>query len=142
LNAFHPESRIMTDPRLNARQDGSQNTLEATLTRVEGHLANLGTALCAQDLSAIGQHGNGLHLALTQAVDRFSLAAKQGSVPEPLRRRLARASALVAAQREALARATAALDRAIDVLMPRPGSGGYSRDGSAERSKTAGVIQV
>lgn len=30
-----------------------------------------------------------------------------------------RASGLVASQRESLARATAALDRAIDVLMPR-----------------------
>jgi hypothetical protein len=133
----------MTDPRYDVRQDGPQNTLEATLSRVEGHLANLGTALCARDLSAIGQHGNGLHQALTQAVDRFSLAAKQGSIPEPLRRRLAHASALVAAQREALARATAALDRAIDVLLPRPAAGsGYSRDGIAERSKTVGVIQV
>lgn len=133
----------MTDPRLNPRQDDAAHTLEATLSRVEGHLANLGAALSSRDLSAIGQHGNGLHLALTQAIDRFTLAAKQGSVPEPLRRRLAQASALVAAQREALARATAALDRAIDVLLPRPSAGsGYARDGSVERSKTAGVIQV
>lgn len=36
-----------------------------------------------------------------------------------LRDRLMRASGLVASQRESLARATAALDRAIDVLMPR-----------------------
>ena len=38
-----------------------------------------------------------------------------------LRQRLALAGGQVAAQREALARATASLDRAIDVLIPRPG---------------------
>ncbi len=133
----------MNDTRANPRRDGPESTLESTLSRVEGHLANLGTALCARDLNAIGQHGNGLQHALTHAVDRFSLAARQGSVPDGLRRRLAHASALVAAQREALARATAALDRAIDVLMPRPAAGGgYSREGVAERSKTGGVIQA
>ncbi|MFZ2651779.1 MAG: hypothetical protein WA210_16910 [Burkholderiaceae bacterium] len=118
------------------------NTLEGTLSRVEGHLASLGSALCARDLEAIGRHGQGLQLALTQAVDRFSLAAKQGAIPDELRRRLAHAGATVAAQRESLARATAALDRAIEVLMPRPGTGGYARDGQAQRSRSAGVIQA
>jgi hypothetical protein len=45
-------------------------------------------------------------------------AAQHGGVPPPMRLRLAHASAQVARQREALARATAALDRAIEVLMP------------------------
>lgn len=131
----------MTGPRSSAAR--ADSTLEATLSRVEGHLASLSTALCDRDLEAIGHHGQGLHAALTQAVDRFSLAAKQGSVPEALRRRLAHASATVAAQRESLARATAALDRAIDVLMPRPGTGaGYARDGSTERNRNGGVIQA
>ena len=47
-----------------------------------------------------------------------------------LRRRLALAGAQVAAQRDALARATAALDRAIDVLMPSPGTALYSAGGT------------
>ncbi len=64
-----------------------------------------------------------LHRALAAAVDHFSRAARSGGVPPALRQRLALASGQVAAQREALARATASLDRAIDVLMPRPGSG-------------------
>lgn len=133
----------MTEPRSSARRPGADNSLEATLSRVEGHLASLNTALCERNLEAIGQHGQDLQRALTQAVDRFSLAAKQGSVPEALRRRLAHASATVAAQRESLARATSALDRAIDVLMPRPGSGGvYARDGSTERGMTGGVIEI
>jgi ABC-type transporter Mla subunit MlaD len=133
----------MTDARSGTAKPGADHSLEATLSLVEGHLASLNTALCERNLDAIGQHGHDLQRALTQAVDRFSLAAKQGSVPEALRRRLAHASATVAAQRESLARATAALDRAIDVLMPRPGTGGvYARDGSTERAMTGGVIEI
>ena len=42
-----------------------------------------------------------------------------------------RASSQVAAQRESFARATAALDRAIDVLLPREAGGVYSAHGTA-----------
>jgi len=52
------------------------------------------------------------------AVDSFRGAARRGDVPPALRRRLALTSGQVAAQREAVARASSALDRAIDVLMP------------------------
>ena len=121
---------------------GSGRTLEETLNQVELHLAGLATALGARDLNAIAQHGQGLQDALRHAVDRFSLAARQGQVPETLRRRLATASALVASQRESLARATTALDRAIDVLLPRQGPGCYSREGHAERSHLGGTIQA
>ena len=49
---------------------------------------------------------------------QFRSAAQQGGVPSPLRTRLAQASARVAAHRLALARATASLDRAIDLILP------------------------
>ena len=125
------------------RNGGAAGTgLEGSLSRVESHLASLGSALAARDLDAIGAHAQGLQQALTQAVERFSQSAQRGAVPESLRRRLANASAMVAAQREALARATAALDRAIDVLMPRQGAGCYSREGNADRSRLGGVIQA
>ena len=134
----------MTDTPASPRRAGDPagHPLEECLNQVESQLASLGTALGARDLDAIGRHSQGLQQALTQAVDRFSLAAKVGQVPEPLRRRLARASGLVAAQRESLARATAALDRAIDVLMPRQGPACYSREGQSERCLLGGVIQA
>jgi hypothetical protein len=134
----------MTDTRAPAGRPlaGVQASLEDCLTRVESHLAGLGTALGARDLSAIGHHAQELQHGLTHAVERFSLAARQGQVPDALRRRLAGASAQVAAQRESLARATAALDRAIEVLMPRQGPGCYSRDGNADRHRLGGVIQA
>ena len=81
-------------------------------------------------MRCIELHAGELQKALSQAVERFMQAARRGGPPLPLRRRLGLASAQVAAQRDALARATAALDRAIDVLMPGHGSALYSPSGA------------
>lgn len=117
--------------------------LETTLAAVETHLTSLGEALRANDMAAVDHHASELHRALARAVDHFTHAARNGPVPPPLRQRLMRASGLVASQRESLARATAALDRAIDVLMPRstPASV-YSAAGNPERSGRGGSIQA
>jgi hypothetical protein len=116
--------------------------LERLLLAVEQRLAALGEALRARDAQAIDQHAAGLHRALADAVHRFAHAARSGGVPSALRRRLASASAQVAAQRESLARATAALDRAIDVLLPREAAV-YSPQGGAERGpRSGGAIQA
>ena len=62
-------------------------------------------------------------------------------MPPLLRSRLARAGGQVAAQREALARATASLDRAIDVLIPRaPAANLYSAGGGADRGLQGGAL--
>ena len=95
--------------------------LETTLAAVESQLNSLGDSLRANDMGAVDHHASELHRALARAVDHFTHAARSGPVPPALRERLMRASGLVASQRESLARATAALDRAIDVLMPRTG---------------------
>jgi ABC-type transporter Mla subunit MlaD len=117
--------------------------LEDTLAAVETRLAALGEALRARDAAAIDSHATELHRALARAVDHFTHAARSGAVPHTLRRRLASASGQVAAQRESLARATAALDRAIEVLMPRDTPGLYSSIGAAERGlRSGGSIQA
>ena len=116
--------------------------LEDTLAAVETRLAALGEALRARDVAAIDSHATELHRALARAVDHFTRAARSGAVPPVLRRRLASASGQVAAQRESLARATAALDRAIEVLMPREAPGLYSSIGAAERGLRGGSIQA
>ena len=115
--------------------------LESVLASVEGQLSALGEALCERDSAGIDFHATELHRALASAVEHFAMAARAGSVPPALRHRLASASGEVAAQRESLARATAALDRAIDVLMPRD-SALYSNFGAGERSNRGGVIQA
>jgi hypothetical protein len=79
---------------------------------------------------------------LAGAVDQFGRAARHGPIPAPLRRRLMHAGAQVAAQREVLARATASLDRAIDVLLPAPAPGVYSAAGAASRTSHSGEVQA
>jgi hypothetical protein len=113
--------------------------LERPLQAVEERLAALAVALHEQDAPAVDRVAAELHVALASAVDHFSLAARAGGVPAPLRQRLALAGGQVAAQREALARATASLDRAIDVLIPRlvPATL-YSASGGAERATAPG----
>ncbi|HWP20422.1 MAG TPA: hypothetical protein VNO84_14925 [Burkholderiaceae bacterium] len=129
---------MLTSPAL-----AGDGELEPVVQAVEARLQALGQALLARDAAGVEQCATELHRALTQAVDAFSRAARQGGIPYELRRRLASATGQVAAQRESLARATAALDRAMDVLMPREedpvyGAGaGYGAAGRPQRSITA-----
>ncbi len=132
---------IPSTSQLTAHQDADP-ALEDTLSAVELRLAALGEALRASDAPGIDLHATELHRALSRAVDNFTHAARSGPVPPALRRRLASASGQVAAQRESLARATAALDRAIDVLMPRETPSLYSAAGAADRGYRGGMIQA
>ena len=117
--------------------------LEPPLTALEDALAGLAQALCSNDATAIEERAADLHRALVHAVSHFPRAARQGGVPGALRHRLAVASGQVAAQRESLARATAALDRAIDVLLPdHPSHGVYGASGAAERYARTGQLQA
>jgi len=117
-----------------------ESDLETALAAVEQRLSALGMALCVRDTVGIDLHATELHRALAAAVDQFAHAARHGAVPPELRHRLANTSGQVAAQRESLARATAALDRAIDVLMPREGSALYSTAGSTDRTPRGGSL--
>jgi hypothetical protein len=118
--------------------------LEAPLAALEARLAAFSSALRNTDADATDRAAGELHAALAAAVDRFHRAAREGSIPRALRQRLALASAQVAAQREALARATASLDRAIDVLMPRGAAPAalYSASGNAERPLPSGGLRA
>jgi hypothetical protein len=132
----------MTPPVPARAEPRSDCELEVALAAVEVRLAALGEALRARDVAGIDLHATELHRALASAIDQFAGAARSGTVPQALRHRLANTSGQVAAQRESLARATAALDRAIDVLMPRDSGGLYSTYGSAERSGLGSGIQA
>ena len=115
--------------------------LEAPVQRVEQHLNDLHEALRDGDAAALETSAAALHRALSGAVEHFRAAARQGAVPSPLRDRLAQASARVAAQRQALARATASLDRAIDVLLPAR-TATYGASGHAARQGYSGSLSA
>ncbi len=116
--------------------------LERSLTAVETRLKKLAEALLERDLSAIEVESTELHQSLAHAVDRFSRQARRGPIPQSLRRRLAHTSGNVAAQRESFARATAALDRAIDVLLPCDPPTVYGSKGIRPRNSLGGVIEA
>ena len=120
------------------------DALEASLKFVETHLAALGVALRDRDLPAIDSHASALHSALAAAVQRFQHAARHADGLAPaLRQRLALASGQVAAQRESLARATAALDRAIDVLLPAASASAlYGEAGHSQRPASSGCLNA
>ena len=132
----------MSFPVIPADAAGASPVLESSLADVESRLGALGAALRARDAAAIDLHAVELHQALAVAVEQFSKAARSGPVPPALRSRLASASGQVAAQRESLARATAALDRAIDVLLPRDSASLYSSWGATDRSLLGGAIRA
>ncbi|HWH74609.1 MAG TPA: hypothetical protein VNV16_10160 [Methylibium sp.] len=95
------------------------DTLEPVIAEVEQRLGALAQALLARDSRDVDAAASALQQALAQALDCFGRAAREGGIPPALRQRLVRASGQVAAQRETLARATAALDRALEGLLPR-----------------------
>jgi hypothetical protein len=130
---------ITTPQERHAVQQAAE--LERPLQAVEQALGALNLALQQQDAAGVDRVAADLHAALAAAVDHFARAARNGGVPLQLRQRLAAASGQVAAQREALARATASLDRAMDVLMPRTASaaaGLYGAHGAADRHAHTG----
>lgn len=120
--------------------------LEQVVDAVELRLAMLAQALRERDTEAVELQASELHRALAIAVECFMHVAQHGGVPEVMRRRLARASAAVASQRESLSRATAALDRAIDVLMPMPRAAAaaavYGATGTSVNRASSGILRA
>ncbi len=124
---------MMTSPSEMQALERATQALERPLSELEQSLAALSQALRERDPSRIESAAGDLHRALAVAVDQFGRCTRQGPIPGPLRRRLMAAGAQVAAQREILARATASLDRAIDVLLPSPAPNVYAAGGLSER---------
>lgn len=117
--------------------------LEQAVAQVETHLGALGEALCVHHAEAVAGAALELQRALAAAVAQLRRNARAGQLSPQLRQRLALASGHVAAQRESLARASAALDRAIDVLLPSPAPcAGYSAAGLSERQVHSGALQA
>ncbi len=121
---------------------GSAGPLEDAVATIEARLSALGSALRERDALAIDAEARALQRAFSAAIHRFSAAARHGDgIPLPLRRRLAIARGQVAAQRETLARANAALDRAMNVLLPPDWPApAYAADGARARANTTGAI--
>ncbi|WP_428417244.1 hypothetical protein [Methylibium sp.] len=113
--------------------------LEAAIADVEQRLAALALTLLERDSRGVDTAAVELQRALATALDCFS--RNRGPIPPALRQRLAQASGQVASQRDTLARATAALDRAIEVLIPREAAV-YNARGAAALAAHSGVVKA
>lgn len=108
--------------------------LPPLLTELEAALSLVQDALSTRDLVALERQAGQVQRLMAEALQR----TRGGTLAPALRRRLALAGAQMAAQRQALGRATAALDRAIDVLMPAEPLGLYGQGGKALRQRSSG----
>ena len=116
--------------------------LDAALENIERQLAALGIAMRDHDAAAIEGHAAELRRALAVVSQRVDHSARLPEAPL-LRERLARAAGQVAAQRESLARAGAALERAIEVLMPEPlPTATYGQAGHSKRAASSGCLHA
>lgn len=134
----------MSPSSVEAAAAATPHPLEAVIDRVEQGLVGLQAALRERDAPAIEMQAQALYRALADAVEQYMHCARHGGVPEPLRVRFARASAQLARQRDMLSRATAALDRAIDVLIPQPADRPalYGPAGGARSLRSTGSVEA
>lgn len=112
------------------------DSLPPLLNELEAALALVQQALVQRDTPSLEQQAGQVQQLLAAALAE----ARGQSLPAPLRQRLAQAGAQLAAQRQALGRATASLDRALEVLMPSEPdpSGLYGQGGRALRQRSSG----
>jgi hypothetical protein len=109
--------------------------LETSLAAVELAIATLGETLATRDIAAVETASTGLHDAMRAAMNQFAQAARRGKLPAALRSRFAIANGRIAAQREALIRASALVEQNLEILLPRPMAQAsvYSANGAAQR---------
>lgn len=111
-------------------------SLPNLLQELESALALVQQALTQRDALQLDLHAGRVQRLMAEAL---SAAREPGeTLSPPLRQRLALAGAQLAAQRQTLFRATTALDRAIDVLMPAEPIGLYGESGRNLRKASSG----
>ena len=109
--------------------------LEVSLAAVELAIATLGHTLTRQDIAAVEAASTMLHDAMRAAMTQFAQVARRGTMPMALRNRFAVANGQIAAQREALIRATSLVEQNLEILIPRPlaETAVYSATGASQR---------
>ena len=106
-----------------------------SLSAVEQAIAALGHTLTQRDIAAIEAASTSLHDAMRAAMTQFAQVARGGRMPVALRTRFALANGQIAAQREALIRATSLVEQNLEILIPRPmaETSVYSATGASQR---------
>ena len=116
-------------------QTGDTSALEVSLSTVEQAIATLGQTLAQRDIAAVEAASTSLHEAMRAAMTQFAQVARGGKMPVSLRTRFALANGQIAAQRDALIRATSLVEQNLEILIPRPmaETSVYSASGASQR---------
>ena len=116
-------------------QAGDTSALEVSLSTVEQAIATLGQTLAQRDIAAVEAASTSLHEAMRAAMTQFAQVARGGKMPVSLRTRFALANGQIAAQRDALIRATSLVEQNLEILIPRPmaETSVYSASGASQR---------
>lgn len=115
--------------------------LDAALQQLDARLQALSEALRAQHADTVALEAAALQRAL--ATLRRSLRDDGSALTAALRARAARAAGQITAQREAVARRSAAIGRALDLLLPPTATRvAYSVAGLNERGARPGALQA
>ena len=114
---------------------GDTSALEVSLSAVEQAIAVLGHTLTLRDIAAVEAASTSLHDTMRAAMAQFAQVARGGRMPASLRTRFALANGQIAAQREALIRATSLVEQNLEILIPRPmaETSVYSASGASQR---------
>ncbi len=117
-------------------QTGDASALEVSLSAVEQAIAALGHTLTQRDVAAVEAASTSLHDAMRAAMTQFAQVARGGRMPAALRTRFALANGQIAAQRDALIRATSLVEQNLQILIPRPmaETSVYSATGMSQRA--------
>jgi hypothetical protein len=108
-----------------------------SLEAVARQLDALGTALAGAGADRLQAETAALQRALAAAIGPLRRQVQAGGTDTTLQRRIAALNARVAAQREVLARAGAATERALGVLLPDAAPpAGYGAGGHGHRPPT------
>ena len=110
----------MTTSSSTSRNDPGTSGLEASLSGVELAIATLGQALAQPDIAVVEAASVALNDTMRAAMNQFAQVARRGTMPVALRTRFAIANGQIAAQREALFRATSLVEQNLEILVPRP----------------------
>lgn len=107
-----------------------QDPVHDAIVDIESRLTAMQRALLAGDAPTIEAEAWGLQRALAACAPLLPQARAAGKVPASTRAMLASVRARTAAQRDALARASAATDRALAILTGPNGPEVYSSTGT------------
>jgi hypothetical protein len=110
--------------------------LASALAAVEDAVAALGDTFVRNDADALAAAADHLQASLRAAMTEFAQVARRGTMSAETRQRFAKVAGRVTAQREALFRATATVDQALEILIPRPlaDASTYSAQGTGPRA--------